>query len=325
MAPEEPPVRHEAAPSGGLAFPSEVPRSFATVVTQNIDKSCNICGEMPRPNLSEQVVLDYVSTKSDRVLDRKLDWTPIQDLAVSRGLDHVDLPSVLKRMHAKELIHPLQHGRWVLSPGARPTPSARLGEFDLVADAVLRRLDMDYYLSWHSALWHYGLVDQQSRRIYVAVTKRKRPVKLGLATVSFVTVTERKFFGSIRIEDLEWPVWMARLEKALIDSFDQPRLAAPMPLVANALKSADRRGLLDPELLVDAAVRFGSPTLNRRLGFFMDLYEIPGTDPLAMRIGRAPAVPLAPGRGPQEERPPINPRWRVYEDPSIVGTALEPK
>lgn len=280
---------------------------------------------MARPNLSEQVVLDYVSAKPDRVLDRKLDWNPIQELASSRGLEQVDLPSVMKRMHAKDLIHPLQHGRWVVSPGGRPAPSARLGAFDLIADAVLRRLDIDYYLSWHSALWHYGLVDQQSRRVYVAVTRRKRPVKLGLATVSFVTVTERKFFGATRIEDLEWPVWMATLEKALIDSFDQPRLAAPVPLVANALKNADRRGLLDAELLVDTAVRFGSPTLNRRLGFFMDLYEIPGTNPLALRIGRAPAIPLAAGWKPREHRPPVNQRWRVYEDPSIVGTALEPK
>jgi predicted transcriptional regulator of viral defense system len=280
---------------------------------------------MPRPNSSEQVVLDYVLGKSDRVLDRKLDWEPIQQLATSRGLEHLDLPSVMKRMHAKDLIHPLQHGRWVMSPDARPTPSARLGDFDLVADAVLRRLDIDYYLSWHSALWHYGLIDQQSRRIYAAVTKRKRPVRLGLATVNFVTVAERKFFGSTRIDDLEWPVQMAHPEKALIDSFDQPRLAAPMPLIANALRAAYRRDLLDPELLVDDAVRFGSPTLNRRLGFFMDLYEIPGTGPLSLRIGRAPAVALAPGRTPREGRPPINSRWRVYEDRPIIATALEPK
>ncbi len=280
---------------------------------------------MARPNLSEQVVLDYVASRPDRVLDRQLDQDPIHRLAASQGLDRLDLPSVLKRMHAKELIHPIQHGRWVVSPGGLAAPTPRLGDLDLVADAVLRRLDLDYYLSWHSALWHYGLIDQQSRRIYVAVTKRKRPVTLGLSTVRFVTVTERKFFGAARVEDLEWPVWMASVEKALIDSLDRPELAAPVPLVANALKSAYRQKILDPELLVDAAIRFDSPFLNRRLGFFMDLYDIPGTGPLALRIGRAPAIPLSPGRRPRGERPPIQSRWQVYEDPSIIGTALEPK
>ena len=90
-------------------------------------------------------------------------------------------------------------------------------KLDPIADAILRRLDIDYYLSWHSALWHHGLIDQQSRRIYVAVTHRKRPAQLGMADVRFVSMTARKFFGRERIDDFAWPVWMATVEKALID------------------------------------------------------------------------------------------------------------
>jgi predicted transcriptional regulator of viral defense system len=278
-----------------------------------------------RPNLAEQVVLDYVNGKPDRTLDRQLDEPAIRGLAQQRGLPRFNLPSVMKRMRAKHLLHPLQSGRWVLSAGALPARTARLDHLDPVADAVLRRLDMDYYVSWHSALWHYGLIDQQSRRIYVAITQRKRPVNLGLASIRFVSVAERKFFGRTRVEDFEWPVWMATPEKALIDSFDQPSLAAPLPVVADALRSAYRDGVLDPELLVTDAIRFNSPSLNRRLGFFMDLYGIPGAEPLALRVGRGYAVPLAPGSKPEGERPAVNRRWRVYEDPAIIGAALELK
>jgi predicted transcriptional regulator of viral defense system len=276
-----------------------------------------------RPNTAEQVVLDYLSSKPDRTLDRQLDAPAITALAKRSGLSGIDLPSVMKRMHTKGLLHPLQYGRWVASADAQPSRSARLDELDVVADAVLRRLDMDYYVSWHSALWHYGLIDQQSRRIYVAVTRRKRPAQLGLADVKFVTVAGRKFFGRTRVEDFEWPVWMATVEKALIDCFDQPRLAGPLPVVANALRMAYRVGVLEPERLVADAIRFDSPTLNRRLGFFMDLYDIPGTEPLALRDGRKYAVPLVPGQ--ESDGAPVNRRWRVYEDPAIVGTALELK
>jgi predicted transcriptional regulator of viral defense system len=119
---------------------------------------------------------------------------------------------------------------------------------------------------------------------------------------------------------------MATVEKAFIDSFDQPHLAAPVPVIANALHGAYLRDLLDVERLVEDALRFSSPNLNRRLGFFMDLFEIPGSEPLALRVGRNYAVPLAPGREPDSGvKPPVNKRWRVYEDPSIVGTALELK
>jgi predicted transcriptional regulator of viral defense system len=278
-----------------------------------------------RPNHAERLVLDYVTRKADRTLDLKLDAAGIAALALERSMRPIRLKSVVQRMQEKQLLHTLQRGRYVISPEQTPSRSPRLDELDVVADAVLRRLDMDYYVSWHSALWHYGLIDQQSRRIYVAVTKRKRPVTLGLASVRFVTVAERKFFGRTRVEDFEWPVWMATVEKALIDCLDQPRLAAPLPVVANALRDAYRNGLIDPERLVADALRFNSPNLNRRLGFFMDLYDIPGTEPLALRVGRTYAVPLAPGGKPDGERLPVNRRWRVYEDPAIIGTALELK
>ena len=278
-----------------------------------------------RPNHAEQVVLDHIASKSDRTLDRQLDAPAIAARAQRAGLPTLDLPSVMKRMHAKGLLHPLQYGRWIASRDARPSRTPRLDELDPVADVVLRRLAIEYYLSWHSALWHYGLLDQQSRRIYVAVTRRKRGVRLGLADVRFVTVTERKFFGRTRVEDFEWPVWMATVEKALIDSFDQPRLAAPMPVIANALRVAYRDAMVDPERLVDDAIRFASPTLNRRLGFFMELYDIPGTEPLALRLGRKYAVALTPGPESNQPALPVNRRWRVYEDPAIIGTALELK
>jgi predicted transcriptional regulator of viral defense system len=279
-----------------------------------------------RPNHAEQLVLDYVERKPDRTLDLQLDAPAIAALAKQRGVRPIHLRSVVQRMQEKQLLHLLQRGRYVASPRRAPSRTARLDAWDPVADAVLRRLEMEYYVSWHSALWHYGLIDQQSRRIYVAVQERKRPAQLGLASVKFVTVAERKFFGRVQVQEFEWPVWMATPEKALIDSFDQPHLAAPVPVIANALREAHREGVLDPERLVADAIRFGSPTLNRRLGFFMDLYDIAGSDPLALRLGRSYAVPLAPGSAPEPpQRQPVNRRWRVYEDPAIVGAALELK
>jgi len=88
-----------------------------------------------------------------------------------------------------------------------------------------------------------------------------------------------------------------------------------VPVIANAMRSAWRDGILDPGRLVADALRFESPVLNRRLGFFMDLYEMPATDPLALHIGRKSAVPLAPGREPEAGTTRVNTRWLVYEEP----------
>jgi predicted transcriptional regulator of viral defense system len=273
----------------------------------------------PQGSSFEQAVVERLRREGRSVLDLRLDEAWLFPL--SRNV-----PDAIHQMRKRGTLRTLQRGRYLVATDS-DTGRPRLGldDLDPVADAVLRRLDMDYYVSWHSALWHYGLIDQQSRRIYVAVTERKRPVTLELASVRFVTVVKRKFFGRTRVEDFEWPVWIATVEKALIDCFDQPRLAAPVPVIANALRNAYRDDILDPERLVMDAKRFGSPSLNRRLGFFMDLYDIPGTGPLALRVGRTYAVPLAPGGKAHGERLPVNRRWRVYEDPAIIGTALELK
>jgi len=272
------------------------------------------------------MLLDYTyDHKPDRTLDVKLDEAPFREYARARGRESLSFGAAVERLVAKGMLHRLQHGRYVASRERGPARSPRLQAFDPVAEAVLRRLGAEYYVSWHSALWYHGLIDQQSRRIYVAVRREKRPVRIGLAEVRFVQVTERKFFSWENAEDYEWPVRVATVEKALVDSFDKPKLSAPVPVIADAMRRAWRSGKLDPEKLVAAVERFDGPTVTRRVGFFMDLYGIPGSERLTLRLGRGYAVPLTPGHRPAPGEQPVNPRWRVYEDPAIVGAALELK
>jgi predicted transcriptional regulator of viral defense system len=226
---------------------------------------------------------------------------------------------MLYELARKGRVHRVQAGRYIIRKQASRSP--RLEALDPLAAVLLRRLSHQWYLSWHSALWHYGLIDQQASRLYVAVTARKRPARVGRSDVRFVTVKERKFFGWETIEAFGQTLHMAKVEKTIIDSLDQPRLAAPVPVIANAMRSAWREEMLDPDRLVADALRFESPVLNRRLGFFMDLYEMPATDSLALHIGRKSAVPLAPGREPKAGTTHVNSRWLVYEDPAIVGAA----
>ncbi len=279
-----------------------------------------------RPNEVESLLLDYIyHHKADRTLDVSLDEAPFREYARARGRGSLSFVTAVERLVAKGMLHRLQHGRYVASRERGPARSPRLQAFDPVAEAVLRRLGVEYYISWHSALWHHGLIDQQARRVYVAVRREKRPVRIGLAEVRFVQVAERKFFGWEVSEDYEWQVRVATVEKALVDSFDKPKLAAPVPVVADAMRRAWRAGKLDPERLVATVERFDGPTLARRIGFFMDLYGIPGSERLTLRLGRGYAVPLVPGRRPAPGAQPVNSRWRVYEDPAVVSAALELK
>lgn len=266
-----------------------------------------------------------MEAKPDRVLDLKLDEADLQRFAKLQIGQPINVRKVVERLQAAGRLHALQAGRFAFTD--QPTRTARLMDLDPVAEALLRRLNIPYYLSWHSALWHYGLVDQQSRRIYVAVTRRKRPARLGSSFIQFVYITGKsKFFGGQVQEDYEWPVQVATPEKAIIDSIDRPRYAQSVPIVANALRRGYVDGLIQADRLVADALRFDSPHVNRRLGFFMELFGMPGTDELALRLGRGYAIALDPRQKYGDGmRPPVNRRWQVFEDAGIIGTSEELK
>ncbi len=276
--------------------------------------------QTPRENLTptERRLIAWLANEGRSSVDLVADADALARLSTKPR-------DVLYELRRKGLAHPVQAGRFLVNVNQRPSRHARLEALDPLAAVLLRRLPHAWYLSWHSALWHHGLIEQQSSRLYVAMTVRKRPARVGRSEVRFVTVQPRKSFGFETVDEFEQPVNIATVEKALVDSFDQPRYAAPLPVIANAMNEAWRTGRLDSDVLVEAALRFESPVLNRRVGYFMDLYGIAGADPLSHRIGRKSAVPLAPGRQPAPGRAPVNPRWLVYEEPDIVGAALELK
>ena len=286
---------------------------------------------MARPATAQHLLQDYLETQDERArqrvsspFDLSLDGPGLARFASARGQRAPDVESLLRRMVAQGQAHRLQAGRYLVNRPGVLSSRPRLDDLEPVAELVLRRLDHSYYLSWHTGLWHHGLIEQQSRTVLCAVTVRKRPVHLGAQTVRFVRVAQRKFFGFSRSDDYEVRVWVADLEKALLDSLDMPHLAGPMPVVLAALDHAARTGALDPQRLVAYAIRMGGPVLNRRLGYFMEQLDIPGAAELQPHLGRKSAVALQPGRAPQPGTK-VDPRWRVYEDEALISSARELK
>jgi predicted transcriptional regulator of viral defense system len=271
--------------------------------------------ENPRPRGAQGAILRHLVEDERSFLDLRCDRPWLEKLSA-------DPASVIYRMRSKGILHDLQRGRYVLNLDGKATRRPVLGSLDDLAPAVLDRLGHAYFMSWHSALWHHGLLDQQAQVLYVADRTHKRAARVGKLRVHFVRLAEHKFFGWQKARTSSGAlVRVARIEKALLDSFDMPRYAAPVPIVAEGLRAAHREERLDVERLVDYALRFRSAALNRRLGFFMELFEIPGSEPLLGHLGRCWAVPLAPGGRLDAQATPVHPRWRVAQDPDIVLTA----
>jgi predicted transcriptional regulator of viral defense system len=233
-----------------------------------------------------------------------------------------DPVSVIYRMRKKGLLHDVQRGRYTVNTGGHPTRRPVVDSLSDLAPAALDRLGHDYFLSWNSALWHHGLIDQQAQVLFVADPTHKRPVNVGRLKVRFVRIAQRKSFGwETAATSSGREIRIASIEKALVDSLDLPQYAAPMPIIAEALRTAYREHRLNVPRLVEFALRMGSSSLNRRLGFFMELFGISGAEPLLAHLGRGWAVPLAPGGPVDNDRTPVDSRWRVAQDPDVLVAA----
>jgi predicted transcriptional regulator of viral defense system len=257
------------------------------------------------------------------------------------GRDYVDLQvdadlldsitaqprKLMHRLKRKGLVSPIQNGRYLVYRDRRPRSASRprIRSLEPLAVEVLRRLDHEYFLSWHSALWHHRLIEQQSRRLYVAVRgARKRDARIGPWSIHFVAVAPGRFFGGEPVLIAGQEVFVASVERAILDAFDQPRLAGGVAAAPVALRNAYERGRLDPERLVELALAFNRPTLNRRLGFFMERYDVPGHDALRTRLGKGYAVTLAAGTDP-EQPDGVDTSWGVRLDHTLLAAADRPK
>ena len=123
------------------------------------------------------------------------------------------------------------------------------------------------YVSFWSALHYYGFTEQAPLTVFVATTKKKRPVVFRDYRFRFVTVQPHKLFGYRRETVGELPVLIADEAKAIIDSLAEPRYAGGVAEAAKALRAA--LGEVDVATLMDYANRMGDKSLGSRLGFLL--------------------------------------------------------
>jgi len=170
------------------------------------------------------------------------------------------------RQREKELVRPVRAGKYLLL-GFQPERVLSNPMF------IATHLAHPAYVPYWSALHFHGLTEQVPRTVFVATTRKCRPLDFDGTRFVFVRVAPYKFFGYRREMVGDLPVLVAEREKALVDSLDQPRYAGGLLEVAKALYHA--REQLDPERLVEYANRMRNRSLCSRLGYLLDRFGQP--------------------------------------------------
>jgi len=173
-----------------------------------------------------------------------------------------------KRNAAYQIVYSLKRKGWIkwLTGGKYQLLTlAGLPTEGLLALAC--RLVWPSYVSLWTALNYYKLTEQVPKTIFLVTTGRKREKKLGEVRVQFVQLSQDRFFGYTKVDD----VCMAEKEKAIVDSLLFPRYVS-LGEVCKALGAAREEFSL--EKLVEYSMRMKNASLLKRLGFLIELLDI---------------------------------------------------
>jgi predicted transcriptional regulator of viral defense system len=142
-----------------------------------------------------------------------------RDASALLGVTPANANVILRRLADKRMLTHLSRGRWLLG-----TEIARFTLPELVAAPA------PAYVSFQSALFHHGLIEQVPAMIYAATTGRPRRVETPLATLDFHHLPPELFVG---FDVDRTGAKIATKERALFDTFylapARSRLFARLP------------------------------------------------------------------------------------------------
>jgi len=213
-------------------------------------------------------------------------------LADLLGLDRRRAYRMIARLKDEGLVDEVEKGKFLLL-GLEPERVLSNPLF------IASHLITPAYVSYWSALHFYGFTEQVPLTVFVATTKKKRPVAFRDFRFRFVTVKPRKFFGYRRETLGDLPVLVADEAKAIVDSLDQPRYAGGVTEVARALRAA--LDVVDVSTLVEYANRMGDKSLGSRLGYLLEALGHPA-EGLIRSISPVKLEPARPRTGHTVQR-----------------------
>ena len=192
----------------------------------------------------------------------------LSDAARLLGSSKAAAKVTIHRLKCKGRVVAAQRGTYILSP-ARAGIEGYWTESPFL---VLPHIIDDYYVGFWTAMSHWGMTEQIPITIFVATTKRKRPVRYGGQTFRFVTVSKTKFFGFTkeRIDGRTFNI--STKEKTIADALVFPQYCGGMSEVTKAIWNSRRE--VDWKKLIVATKQMAVEAALRRLGYVLRLLRI---------------------------------------------------
>jgi predicted transcriptional regulator of viral defense system len=219
----------------------------------------------------------------DRLRRSELAVFTIKDLQKITGKDERILSVYINRMTKMGMINKIEKGK-----------------FTIYDDPFIVSTQLVYpsYISFLSAFFLHGKTTQTINEILVVSSRRKKDIDVFGMKIKFIMLNPRFMFGFKKVEKGNSYIFLAEVEKAIIDSLYLPRYC-PLSEVFSALKEADIDKTLKYASIIDIEA------VNRRLGYLLDVL---GVETKLRAKGKA-AYKLNPAI---KSLGCFNSKWRLY-------------
>jgi len=177
---------------------------------------------------------------------------------IEKRIDHdfSNLNEILENLVDKELLVRIERGKYRRYDFSDPYV---LGAF------ISRKGSVGYW----SALHQHDLTDRFPNKIFIKTPFRKRNTKVAETKIQFVSVKENKIDGITYsgYGNRRYP--LTNVEMTLVDCFDQPRYAGPLPDLLKAFYQAT----IDTDKLIKYLSLYNNIAIIKRMGYLAELLD----------------------------------------------------
>ncbi|MGF3555313.1 MAG: type IV toxin-antitoxin system AbiEi family antitoxin domain-containing protein, partial [Thermoplasmatota archaeon] len=208
--------------------------------------------------------------------------------------------NVLYSLQKKNHIHRIKRNLYVI------TENINEKIFKIATETV-----QPSYISFWTALSHYGYSEQQIKTIQIVTTKQTRPFSLSSFTIEPTTFRAKRFFGYKKINDFV----IATPEKTFIDSLYQMHKCGGLNEYSKCLKNAWDE--LNKKTFVQGLLLFDNKSMISRIGFIIDELNLKKTDDikkLETKISQTP-IKLNPNSSKKAK---YNKKWNLLINQQII-------
>lgn len=131
---------------------------------------------------------------------------------------------------------------------------------------IASRIIWPSYISCWSALNYHNLTEQIPHIISVVSTRNKKPIKFNNTLINFIKINKKKFFGYEKVKYNNFEVFIADVEKSIIDSalLRKVSFSEIMEIISNNPNE------IRINTLLKYIKRIGNKSLIKRFGYLFE-------------------------------------------------------